>query len=402
MGPTDYKTSVYRVADIIGKWDKGTTKVRKRLLQDFVVANQGKTGPEVEHYFAQAESLFLFRMTSWLRLTYMTGTCTHEILCAVAVFLSVSNGHKFMADFIESGGTLTLLEIIDFKQTREVDKREALKCLYSLGNAGRKYKELICECSGIRAVAECLARSKQEETQNACKTLLLLLADGNPKFKNQVYKGLIAILTCNSPKAHQLACNALRTVQPIVASVNSAIIEPLLKLLGSLHLEVQFEVTELLKDLMHYEAADAILTELVALLRPAAENSLTQTDRPLRNGSPDLKMPLSAFVQQAAAAKTIGILARESKEIAAKLIKLRVTHHLLYALGNTQHADSQRQASIALKFFCQNFYIVDDSVQSAMGETLYDLFKSNPESLYLKMSDIHADVLVSNQVNIPK
>lgn len=53
-----------------------------------------------------------------------------------------------MADFIEAGGTLTLLEIISFKQTKEINKTEAVKCLYNLGNAGRKYKELICECYG--------------------------------------------------------------------------------------------------------------------------------------------------------------------------------------------------------------------------------------------------------------
>ncbi|BFY99134.1 hypothetical protein BsWGS_02174 [Bradybaena similaris] len=375
MGSTDHKTSIFRVVNILEKWDKGTTNVRKRILQDFLTQNQYKTGPDVESYFAQAASLFLIRITAWLRLTYMTGCCTNEILCTISVFLSASNGHTFMADFIEAGGTLTLLEIIGFKQAKEINKTQALKCLYNLGNAGRKYKELICECYGIRAIAECLAGSQREETQNACKTLLLLLAEGNPKFQHQVYKGLIAILPCNSPKAQQLACNALRKVQPIIASVNSAIIELLLNLLGTLHLEVQFEVIELLKDLMHYEAADAILAELVALLRPAVvENSLAPTDEQQICDPGGLKTALSVFVQQAAAAKTIGILASESKQIAEKLIQ----------------------------YFCQNFYIVDDNVRCAMGETLYELFKSNPESLYLKMTHIHADVLVSNQVNIPK
>ena len=57
----------------------------------------------------------------------------------------------------------------------------------------------------------------------------------------QVYKGLIALLPCSSPKAQQMACNALRTVQPIVGVANATIIEPLLNLLRTLHLEVQFE-----------------------------------------------------------------------------------------------------------------------------------------------------------------
>ena len=55
-----------------------------------------------------------------------------------------------MAEFIEVGGVLTLLEIIGLKQAKECNKLEALKCLQSIANAGRKYKELICESYGNR------------------------------------------------------------------------------------------------------------------------------------------------------------------------------------------------------------------------------------------------------------
>lgn len=66
---------------------------------------------------------------------------------------------------------------------------------------------------GIRAVAECLAKSKSEETQDACRNILLMLAQGNPKFEVQVYKGLIALLPCSSPKAQQMAAQSLRVIQ---------------------------------------------------------------------------------------------------------------------------------------------------------------------------------------------
>ena len=67
--------------------------------------------------------------------------------------------------------------------------------------------------AGIRAVAECLARSKSEETQECARSLLQNLAQGNPKFQTQVYKGLIALLPCSSPKAQQMAAQTLRIVQ---------------------------------------------------------------------------------------------------------------------------------------------------------------------------------------------
>ena len=57
--------------------------------------------------------------------------------------------HKFMAEFLEVGGVLTLLEIIGLKQAQEEDKSIALKNLHYIANAGRKYKELICESYGM-------------------------------------------------------------------------------------------------------------------------------------------------------------------------------------------------------------------------------------------------------------
>ena len=40
-----------------------------------------------------------------------------------------------------------------------------------------------------------------------------MLAQGNFKFEVQVYKGLIALLPCTSPKAQQMAAQSLRVVQ---------------------------------------------------------------------------------------------------------------------------------------------------------------------------------------------
>ncbi|KAH9499932.1 Armadillo-like helical domain containing protein 1 [Bulinus truncatus] len=403
MGSSKQQTSISRVMNILQEWDRGTKQVRKKILEEFIFQNQNKTGPELEEEFVQAASLFLTRLTAWLRLTYMTGICLNELLRAVTIFLSASSGHKFMAEFMEVGGTLTLLEIIGLKQAKDTDKTEALKCLSCIANAGRKYKELICESYGIRSVAECLAKSKLEDTQDACRNVLLLLAQGNPKFQNQVYKAFIALLPCSSPKAQQMACNSLRVVQKIVGSSNPSIVDPLLNLLKTLHLEVQFEAIELIKDLMEYEVADSILSGLVGLLKPSMKDAITRYNPDEVDAlQPPISAPLHIFVQQAAAAKTICILAKVNDSVAEQLVQIGVIHSLMYAMGNTEHADSQRQASLSLKYFCQLLPVIDDCVKDAMGDALFDLFMANPDTLYLNMTHVQADVLVSNKISIPK
>ena len=64
------KTDQAAVTKLLQQWDHGSKSVRSKILQDFIAQNQGKTGPELELEFAHAASLFLTRLTAWLRLTY--------------------------------------------------------------------------------------------------------------------------------------------------------------------------------------------------------------------------------------------------------------------------------------------------------------------------------------------
>ena len=394
-------TAVAKMQALLSKWDKGSAVVRGDILQDFLKSNVGKTGPDLELEFGQAASLFLARLTAWIRLTYMTGTCLGAQLKAIHVFLSATSGHHFMAEFLEVGGILTLLEIIGLKQSKELDKSDALKLLIVIASAGRQYKELICESYGIRSVAECLAKSKLEETQENARVLLQLLAQGNPKYEMQVYKGLIALLPSSSPKAQQMALQNLRIVQCIVKVANPSLVEPLLNLLSTVHLEVQYEAIEFIRELMSYDVQDQLLEALVKALHPTREELMRKQDILVMalEGAPELSRPLPSFVRQAAAAKTIGIISRDSSENAKQLLGLGCAQQLMYAMGNVDYADSQRQAALALEYLVRVFPSVNEAVKEAMGEQLYESFMENPENLYIDLTAVQADVLVSNKVS---
>ncbi|CAK8691746.1 armadillo-like helical domain containing protein 1 [Clavelina lepadiformis] len=393
-------TAISKVQSVLSQWDKGTAIVRSEILQDFLRNNVGKTGPDLEQEFGQAASLFLTRLTAWIRLTYMTGTCIGLQLKAIHVFLTATSGHHFMAEFLEVGGILTLLEIIGLKQSKELDKADSLKLLIVIASAGRQYKELICESYGIRAVAECLAKSKHEDTQENARILLQLLAQGNPKYEMQVYKGLIALLPSSSPKAQQMALQNLRVVQKIVKVANPSLTEPLLNLLSTAHLEVQYEAIEFVRELMTYDIKDQILEGLVRSLHPTREEIL-KTQQSLAKAlasAPELAKPLPSFVKQATAAKTIGVLSRDSSGTADRLLRLGCAQQLLYAMGNVDYADSQRQAALSLEYLVRVFPPVNEAVKEAMGEELYDLFMTSPENLYINLNAVQADVLVSNKI----
>ncbi|XP_063729195.1 armadillo-like helical domain containing protein 1 [Symsagittifera roscoffensis] len=400
-------TATNRVLSMFQEWDNGTKASRARMLEDFVSTNESQTGPELELEFAQAASLFFARITAWMRLSYISGAYLTIQLKSVNIFLNAASGHRFLLEFLEVGGVLTSLEILNLKNATEQDKYQALLIVTKVVKAGRKYKEIICESYGIKAICECLARSNSEKTQECARHLLQELGQGNPKYQMQVYKGLIALLPSTSPKAQQVALQALRFMQPIVKTSHVSIVEPLLNLLRSLHLEVQFEAIELIKDLVSYDEIQyMLLNSMVKLLVPEKDVKIDRTvifqDTEEVANIMQTTGPLPIFVQQSAVAKAIGILSHNSIEVAEKFVQLGVTHNLMIAMGNSDYADSQRQASITLEIIARTFPLVNDMVQEAMGETLYHIFMSDPDSLYLNIDTVQADILVSNKVDIPK
>ncbi|NXA31585.1 ARMD1 protein, partial [Eudromia elegans] len=383
--------AIKKLMAFLQEWDSARKVARSHILDNFIESNSGKTGPELELEFSQGASLFLARLTAWLRMTYMYGTCLDKLLKSIGIFLSAASGRRYLLEFLEIGGVLTLLEILGLSHLREEDKRESVKLLQLVANAGRKYKELICESYGVRSLAEFLATSTSTEAQEETQLLLGSLGRGNPKYQNQVYKGLVAVLSCSSPRAQQLSLQTLRVMQEAVGEAPRAVVEPLLAVLRSVHLEVQYEAIQLLRALMACEVRPALLKGLVVLLTPPRREAFALS---------------SETTQGRCAEEGAGghrrILAKESATVAEELIQLEVVHSLMVAMGNQDHAVSQRHASVSLVYFVRTFPSVEETVRLTVGDTLFQLFMDSPETWYTKMDSFQAEILASTGVDNPQ
>ncbi|XP_015725893.1 armadillo-like helical domain containing protein 1 [Coturnix japonica] len=388
--------AIKKLMVFLQEWDNARRVARNHILDNFIRSNNGKTEPELELEFSQGASLFLARLAAWLRLTYMHSTCISKLLKSIGVFLSAASGRRYVIEFLELGGVLMLLEILGLNHLKEEDKKEAVKLLQLIADAGRKYKELICESYGVQSLAKLLATSSSAEVQDEVQILLDSLGRGNPKYQNQVYSGLLAVLPCGSPHGQQLALQTLRSMQDVLGEAPPAVVTPLLAVLGSAHPAVHYEAVQLLLTLVSRRAPPALLPGLVALLtapgtEPRAEDpALCPTEQ------------TPAHIQQAAAAKAVGILAKESAEVAEELIQLKVVHGLMVAVGNLDYPLSQRNASISLEYFVRTYPFVEECVRKAVGHTLFQLFKDCPETWYTKIDRVQAEELASNLVDSPE
>ncbi|KAL2917982.1 hypothetical protein HK105_202396 [Polyrhizophydium stewartii] len=405
-------------------WDRGNRSVREKILREFVASNDKKTGPQLEKEFANGASLFLTRISAWLRLTYLLSYDLALQLRAITIFVSASSGNRFLSEFLEVGGVLTVLEILTLSQAKEGDKAEALRLLLTVANNGRKYKEFICESFGVRQVTECLSKSRSEITQDYARNLLAELGTGNPKFQMQVFKGLQSLLTSQavSPTAQQMAGQALRILLPSIPSVPSSFIDPTMGLLRSPHIQVQYEGYEILRELLNRTPLqDPILLQLIAILRNIVDEGSDEVgdDRHRRNKmeqkglvgqwgaisaeeQKEKDLITSGYVQQAYAAKLLGIMAATSHELAERMIQFQLVSSLLNVIANVGHPDSQRYAANTLLYLINNFDYVAYALRDHMGSNFFELLENKPDTFYRELTKEQVRYLRRNTFKIKK
>ena len=56
--------------------------------------------------------------------------------------------HHFLAEFLEVGGALTVLEVVGVRGGREENKAGGLRLLAVVADRGRQFRELLCESFG--------------------------------------------------------------------------------------------------------------------------------------------------------------------------------------------------------------------------------------------------------------
>jgi hypothetical protein len=404
-------------------WDKGNRTVRQRILKDFIKNNKNKTGPQLERELFYGASLFLTRLTAWLRLTYLLGNDILLLLQAIDIFISATSGHRFLTEFLEIGGVLTALEILCISQVKEEEKTEVLKILGHIANSGRQYKEFICESYGVRAIADCLARSKSEVTQDYAKNLLYQLGVGNPKYLIQVYKSLMSILISPTVtvSSQQMSSQALRMLLPSIPVIHPSIVEAVSSLLKSKYIQIQYEGYEILLELMKKpNLQDVIikyLCEILKIITDTIDDNNDDTEKKWKDESVDnqesddsnpslinskgsMDTTLHINIQQSYASKLLGVIAVQSDILAEKMINNQVISGLLCVIANITHPESQKNAAQTLIYLLEKFPKVKLELQNKIGKNFIDLIDHRPDTFYREINKDQIIFLKKNKIVI--
>nr|CAD7579325.1 unnamed protein product [Timema californicum] len=157
FGEIVLKENTSKLFDILSKWDSSCRSERHSILTSFLNEFGSCGGSEVEDRLSRGGSLLLARFLVWLQMSYLGySRSTNLLLAAHGIFIQSTERDRYVAELIEGGFLLTLLDILMREECSEREKLTTLDLLTQIALIGRRYKEAICESHGIRVICECI------------------------------------------------------------------------------------------------------------------------------------------------------------------------------------------------------------------------------------------------------
>lgn len=158
-------------------------------------------------------SLLLTRICAFLKTRVHGGEAAIGMaLQALSVFLGAASGHRFLLEFLDTGGLQMTIQMIKTSKIAETDRIRALQLLASIANSGYTYKQMICnDFQGEDVVLTLMCEAQSESAHELIRSVLIGLGRGNRNVAEMQSK-LIACLRNDQALVQRTASQVLRQV----------------------------------------------------------------------------------------------------------------------------------------------------------------------------------------------
>ena len=263
-----------RLNALIKQWDASSKYTRKRILDQFLQEySSGDRVVDMERELGSSASLFLSRISSWLRITCCKEKESHQTtLHVISLFITGSPNTRFLLEFLQVGGLATLLQLLKTTLDERI-RQSILKIIRHIGSGGRSFKENICDNHGIEIIVEIAEKASSDQLRD----VLIHLGFGNPNNAERIQKGLIQLLNVETSETKLMATYVSRQLlektsifyTPAASDV-SLFLPICFKNLQHPDLHVEYESLQLLRVLARTDVVkshDAILSCLLEWLK---------------------------------------------------------------------------------------------------------------------------------------
>ncbi|EPY25181.1 hypothetical protein STCU_06802 [Strigomonas culicis] len=222
-GPQPLRQARGGVGGDVGQGAQGRrgTAVLEALYQLHGASNSS----DLEADLGDAAPLFFTRLTSWLRMTYKAferpsdapGGAVSILLWLVRALSIFVRGAQYATLLVESGITGALTECLScgtatVPPALAAEERSAiLLLLLYIANAGRVYREMVCDEEGLVELLHTMQQEEREDISMLVMDLLVVVGQGNPRMAPLVHTGLVRIILFRKEDEVARFPGALRT-----------------------------------------------------------------------------------------------------------------------------------------------------------------------------------------------
>ncbi|EPY31946.1 hypothetical protein STCU_03077 [Strigomonas culicis] len=209
----------------VATWDKAPKVARTAVLEALYQLHGASNSSDLEADLGDAAPLFFTRLTSWLRMTYKAferpsdapGGAVSILLWLVRALSIFVRGAQYATLLVESGITGALTECLScgtatVPPALAAEERSAiLLLLLYIANAGRVYREMVCDEEGLVELLHTMQQEEREDISMLVMDLLVVVGQGNPRMAPLVHTGLVRIILFRKEDEVARFPGALRT-----------------------------------------------------------------------------------------------------------------------------------------------------------------------------------------------
>lgn len=216
-----------RAAVWIDKWDRGSRAARLLILEAFITLHSSSNTNRIERDLGDSSMLLFTRITAWFRLSYKLGHALRPVLASIALFV---RGVRYLTCLVEIGGAQALIDTLATCSISAEDRREIALLLLYIVNAGRVYREMVCDGDGVDLLLKAMQAEKETEILDLLAAMFLVLGEGNrPSIAARVHSGLIGLVLAKDVTTTEAMIQAARTLRTFQSSRDRMYTEALLR-----------------------------------------------------------------------------------------------------------------------------------------------------------------------------
>jgi hypothetical protein len=379
-----------KYASWLSRWDRDPGTGRYLMLADFLKQCQGMSHAQLDDLFGHSSELVFIHMFAFLRLNFRRACSIALQLQALRVFFDASSGYCFAYQFLSSGGTVLLLELLTMQDDLAADDmREILTTFLSLTTPGPHAQQLMTETKLVSVFTSEMVKFADPELHKLTVMLFAQLAEGD--------------------EAHaEIFCNAFRSkfsvyaIQKLEALTTAAHI---VRILFTPNLAAECDIKNTISDFLALSSTDsldvqhagiAIFQQLLNSAIPARRKFLFDVIIDLITVNAD-EIPADLMdqrlLQQTFGVRLLQVIFQVRNETSLAMYEQiqRLLPGLVRAIGNTENFAAQKAACLVLVQLVDKWPDTRQFLTNAMPNEWVAALLTSPQQFCLQMTPTQID-----------